>query len=209
MWIIFNRTPCTDRHESIINETRGKWAGFSGLPITLSMGAPLQDTSAPRAPQAVNERWSAPNAVSSHLSGRSGPPRGRITCSPPVSCVLFFITQEMTYLSVASPSCRFPLPAFSENKAGNPFYLHSASIPILCFFFFSFIFISWRLITLQYCSGFCHILTWISHGVTCIPHYNPSSHLPLHPIPLGLPSAPGPSTCLMHPTWAGDLFHYR
>ena len=26
-------------------------------------------------------------------------------------------------------------------------------------FYFSFIFISWRLITLQYCSGFCHILT--------------------------------------------------
>ena len=23
--------------------------------------------------------------------------------------------------------------------------------------------ISWRLITLQYCSGFCHTLTWISH----------------------------------------------
>ena len=27
------------------------------------------------------------------------------------------------------------------------------------FFFFSFIFTSWRLITLQYCSGFCHTLT--------------------------------------------------
>ena len=27
------------------------------------------------------------------------------------------------------------------------------------FFFFSFIFISWRLITLQYCGGFCHTLT--------------------------------------------------
>ena len=25
--------------------------------------------------------------------------------------------------------------------------------------FFSFIFISWMLITLQYCSGFCHTLT--------------------------------------------------
>ena len=37
------------------------------------------------------------------------------------------------------------------------------------FFFFPFIFISWRLITLQYCSGFCHTLTWISHGFTCIP----------------------------------------
>ena len=43
----------------------------------------------------------------------------------------------------------------------------------LCFFFFSFfsfIFISWRLITLLYCSGFCHTLTWISHGFTCVPH---------------------------------------
>ena len=77
------------------------------------------------------------------------------------------------------------------------------------FFFFSFIFISWRLITLQYCSGFCHTLTWISHGFTCVPHPDPPSHLPLHPIPLGLPSAPGLSTCLMHPTWAGDLFHPR
>ena len=37
-------------------------------------------------------------------------------------------------------------------------------------FFFPFIFISWRIITLQYCSGFCHTLTWISHGFTCIPH---------------------------------------
>ena len=77
------------------------------------------------------------------------------------------------------------------------------------FFFFSFIFISWRLITSQHCSGFCHTLTWISHGVTCIPHPDPPSHLPLHRIPLGLPSASGPSTCLMHPSWAGDLFHYR
>ena len=64
-------------------------------------------------------------------------------------------------------------------------------------FFFPFIFISWRLITLQYCSGFCHTLTWISHGFTCIPHPDLPSHHPLHPISLGLPSAPGLSTCLM------------
>ena len=48
-----------------------------------------------------------------------------------------------------------------------------------------------------YCSGFCHTLKWISHGFTCVPHPDPSSHLPLHPIPLGLPSAPGPSACLI------------
>ena len=72
-----------------------------------------------------------------------------------------------------------------------------------------YFFISWRLIILQYCSGFCHTLTGISHGFTCIPHPNTPSHLTLYPIPLGLPSAPGLSTCLMHPTWAGDLFHPR
>ena len=42
-----------------------------------------------------------------------------------------------------------------------------------------------------------------------IPNPDPFSHLPLHPIPLALPSVPGPSTCLMHPAWAGDLFHPR
>ena len=59
------------------------------------------------------------------------------------------------------------------------------------------------------CSEFCHTLEWNSHGFTCVPHPDPPSHLPLHPLPLGFPSAPGPSTCLMHPTWAGDLLHPR
>ena len=59
------------------------------------------------------------------------------------------------------------------------------------------------------CSEFCHTLEWNSHGFTCVPYPDPPSKLPLHPLPLGFPSAPGPSTCLMHPTWAGDLFHPR
>ena len=64
------------------------------------------------------------------------------------------------------------------------------------FFFLVFlIFISWRLIILQYWSGFCHTLTWISHGFTCVPHPEPPSHLPPHLIPLGHPSAPALSTC--------------
>ena len=90
-----------------------------------------------------------------------------------------------------------------------PQHLHVVVWQVWSFFFNLFILISWRLITSQYCSGFCHTLTWISHGFTCIPHPDPPSHLPLYPIPLGLPSAPGLSTCLMHPTWAGDLFHHR
>ena len=71
---------------------------------------------------------------------------------------------------------------------------------ILLFFSFLFFFI---------CGGFCHTLKWNSQGFTCVPHPNPPSHLPLHPFSLGFPSAPGPSACLMHPTWAGDLFHPR
>ena len=53
-----------------------------------------------------------------------------------------------------------------------------------------FIYFSQRLITLHYCSGFCHTLIWISHGFTCVPHPEPLSHLPPHPIPLGHPNAP-------------------
>ena len=34
---------------------------------------------------------------------------------------------------------------------------------------FSFIFFSWRLITLQYCSGFCHTLTWINMDLHVFP----------------------------------------
>ena len=35
------------------------------------------------------------------------------------------------------------------------------------------------LITLQYCSGFCHTLTWISHGCTCVPHPESPSQINL------------------------------
>ena len=60
-----------------------------------------------------------------------------------------------------------------------------------CLFFFSVLFIYF---TLQYCSGFCHTLTWISHGCTCVPHPEPPSYVPPHPIPQRHPSAPALNT---------------
>ena len=102
----------------------------------------------------------------------------------------------------------FYAPLLQFYKSNNNIFTFFFKVYILfIYLFFPFIFISWRLITLQYCSGFCHTLTWISHGLTCVPHPDAPSCLPLHPIPLGLPSAPALSTCLVHPTWAGDLFH--
>ena len=59
-------------------------------------------------------------------------------------------------------------------------------------FSFFFLYFYWRLITLQYCSGFCHTLTWISHGCTCVPHPESPSHL--LPNPQGCPGAPALST---------------
>ena len=65
---------------------------------------------------------------------------------------------------------------------------------ILFYLLNELIYFNWRLITLQYCSGFCHSLTWISHGFTCVPHPEPPSHLPPHPIPQGYASTPALST---------------
>ena len=53
------------------------------------------------------------------------------------------------------------------------FHLFKNFPQFLSFFFFSLIFNSRRLVTLQYCSGFCHTLTWISHGFTCVHHPDP------------------------------------
>ena len=56
------------------------------------------------------------------------------------------------------------------------------------------IYFTWRLITLQYCGGFCPTFTWISHACTCVPHPEPPAHFPPHAIPQGHPNAPALST---------------
>ena len=48
---------------------------------------------------------------------------------------------------------------------------------ILNHFFKKLIYLNWRWITLLYCGRFCHTLTWVSHGCTCVPH----PELPLLP----------------------------
>ena len=78
------------------------------------------------------------------------------------------------------------------------------------FFFFAILTLFFLIFNIFFiCSEFCHTLKWNSHRFTRVPHPDPPSHLPLHPLPLGFPSAPGPSSCLMNPTWVGDLFHPR
>ena len=57
---------------------------------------------------------------------------------------------------------------------------------VSAFFFFTLLYF-----TILY--WFCHTLTWIHHGCTCVPKHEPPSHLPPHNISLGHPRAPAPS----------------
>ena len=62
-----------------------------------------------------------------------------------------------------------------------------------------FIYFNWRIITLQYCDGFCHKLTWISHGYTCVPPSWTSLPLPSPSHPFGLSQCTGfenPVSCI-------------
>ena len=79
------------------------------------------------------------------------------------------------------------------------FFFFLSFIPVFFFFLFFFFLI---------CSEFCHTLKWNVLECTCLPHPDPPSHLPLHPLPPGLPRAPGPSACLMHPTWADEMCRF-
>ena len=66
---------------------------------------------------------------------------------------------------------------------------------------------NWRLITLQYCGGFCHTLTWISHGCTCVPDPEPPpTTAPPFPSLQVVPVHQLWVPCFMHQTWTDDLF---
>ena len=62
----------------------------------------------------------------------------------------------------------------------------------LFFFFNELIYFTWRLITLQYCSVFCHTFTWISHGCTCVTHPEPLPPPPSLSHPTGSSQCTGP-----------------
>ena len=53
--------------------------------------------------------------------------------------------------------------------------LHTFVVKVMSLLFFFF------------CSEFCHTLKWKGLGFTCLPHPNPPSHLPPHPLPDFLP----------------------
>ena len=148
---------------------------------------------------------------------------------PSLACSFSHFSHVWLFSTIRTVACQAPLSmGFSRQEYWNglpcpppgdlpdqgikPMSIYVSCIDrqvVFCFvlFFFFVNLVNWRLITLQYCSGFCHTFTWISHGCTCVPHSEPPpTSLPipsLRVIPLHQPWAP----CLMHWTWTGHLFH--
>ena len=52
---------------------------------------------------------------------------------------------------------------------------------VLFLFFFSIFVFNWKIIALQYCVGFCHMSTWISHRYTYVPSLWECPPTPPHP----------------------------
>ena len=96
----------------------------------------------------------------------------------------------------ATPSSTWPVVSLSSPLCKSPMRL-SVSFFLFCLNLFIF---NWRIIALQYCVGFCHISTWISHrdtiGIRMSPpswNYLPS---PAPTLPLGCHRAPIWAPCI-------------
>ena len=88
-----------------------------------------------------------------------------------------------------------PVDMYQMNNAMILHWVTKLCLFFLFIFSFSkFIYFNWRLIILQYCSGFAIYWHESATGVTWVLHPEPPSPLLPHPIPLGHPSAPAPST---------------
>ena len=84
---------------------------------------------------------------------------------------------------------------------------YDSSIHRQIFFLFKFIYFNWRLITLQYCTGFAIYQHESATGVHVFPILNP----PLSSLPVPsfwvIPVHQRQASSIVYRTWTGDSFH--
>ena len=82
------------------------------------------------------------------------------------------------------------LCSYHDNQCIELFHPYKTPSCYSFLFFLIFIFTLFYFAILYW---FCHTLTWIHHGCTCVPKHEPPSHLLPHIISLDHPRAPAPS----------------
>ena len=119
----------------------------------------------------------------------------------PASAFFFFFISCFLIMDFCRVVCRISYHHFSFSftstlvKVTSEFQMFNSVVKI--FFYIIIIILNW-----QYCIGFA-ISTWTRHGCTRVPHPEPPSHLPSHPIPLGHPSAAA-APSLLYPAFNLD-----
>ena len=112
---------------------------------------------------------------------------GSLGCCSPWGHKESDTTEQLNWVWMGSVSCLYTQDEQPTSPVPPKFffliYLNLFFYVIFCFFLNLFTF-NWRLIALQYCTGFCCTLTWIRHRYTYVPsllNLPPTSHsiLPL------------------------------
>ena len=92
-----------------------------------------------------------------------------------------------------------------SSREGNNNQKTPQNTNLFIFSFFQFYLFIYVYFTILF--WFCHTLTWVHHGCTCVPHPEiPPTSLPIPSLwvtPEHQPRAP----CIMHQTWTGNSFH--
>ena len=131
-----------------------------------------------------------PRLSPSHPSGSSQctSPEHPVSCIEPGLAICF--TYDNIRVSMLFSQIILPSPSPTESK--RLFYTSVSLLLSLMQGYITIFLNSINYFTVLY--WFCHTLTWISHGCTCVPQPEPPSHFPPHPIPQGHPGAPTLST---------------
>lgn len=132
MSFISDKTCCAQRNKNHPEPSyRDKRIGLSEVHATLSMGSPLPAVSDNPDYEIKGGQFGRVNAFCFSPALLLPQPFSEgahlLPClsTPPI---LHYTTDDLSDRRL--PARRFPLPAFSENKASSPFYLHPAAAPV-------------------------------------------------------------------------------
>ena len=189
-------------NRKILYQTAARW-GVCALSLSVMSLSPVQLFATPwavarEASLSMGFSWTILEWVAMPSTRGSSRPRGRIRVSR-IAGGFFTLWTTRGDPVKAEPAWAWLSWLWALScKLGTEIWdvsLRAVWLPGRVWVFYSFL--NWWIIALQYCDGFCHTSTWISHSYTCVsPHPETPSLFSPHPIPLGYPRASALSALL-------------